>query len=135
MKIKFYLFLLTLAIIPIVVANPMVKFQEIEHKQPKYIQRQSDAWKEGSRVIGEVKYTPDNFTIKFSHVGTKKVIYTYKNPARLSIYQTKRLPPGTYDMLIESEGFQPYTIRNVKLLARKDCLINLIFGQRVYDNR
>lgn len=134
MRIKIILLLLSLLLVSTLKAIPN-KFQEIEHKQPKYIDRQSDAWKEGGRVIGEIKHAPEKFTIKFTNAGSGKVIYTYESPARLSIYQTKRLAPGTYDMLIESEGFLEHRIINVKVMARKDCLINLNFGLRVYDNR
>ena len=135
MKIKIILLLLmSLLIMSSLVAIPN-RFQEIEHKQAKYIDRHSDAWSEGGRVIGEIKHAPEKFTIKFSNAGSGKIVYTYESPARLSIYQTRRLPPGTYDMLIESEGFLEHKILNVKVLARKDCLINLNFGLRVYDNR
>lgn len=110
------------------------KHKEIEHQEAKYIKRKSDAWKEGGRLIGEVKNTPETFTIKVKNVGTNKVIYTYTHPARLTIYMTKRLPPGTYDLLVESEGYHPYPIRKVKIKARMDCLINLVFGTRVFHN-
>jgi hypothetical protein len=135
MKIRFMLILFFVLLLPVVEAGRLDQFKEIAHEKPKYIRRKSDAWREGGRVIGEVKHVPDNFTIKLTHVGTTKVFYTYKSPARLSIYQTKRLSPGTYDMTIESEGFLPYLIKNVKILARRDCIINITFGRKVYDNR
>lgn len=134
MKIRNILLLSSLFLVCVFEAGGMDKFKEIEHKKPKYIKRKSSAWKDGGRVIGEIKNTPDKFTIKFSNAGIGKVMYTYTSPATISIYQTKRLPPGTYDMKVEAEGFLPYTIRKVKLFARKDCVINLIFGRRVYDN-
>ncbi len=134
MKIKIILLLLSLLFTCVLEAVTPDKFKEIEHKKPKYIKRKSNAWKDGGRVIGEIKNNPDKFTIKFSNAGIGKVVYTYTHPASISIYQTKRLPPGRYDMKIESEGFLAYTIRNVKLFARKDCVIKLIFGRKVFDN-
>ena len=120
-----------------ILATPLLfaeKFQEIEHKKPKYIKRKSDAWKEGGRIIGEIKHSPETFTIKVTRAGTSKVIYTYTHPAELSIYQTKRLPPGTYDLTIDAKGFSPHKISKIKIKARRDCMLNLIFGLRVFDN-
>lgn len=111
------------------------KFQEIETVgEVKYIKRASDAWREGGRLIGEIKNTPDKFTIKVMNVGTSKIVHTYTHPARVSIYQTGHIPPGTYDMLVESEGFHPFWVRNIKIAARTDCMINLVFGKRVFHN-
>lgn len=131
MKLRFLFLLIAVAF---VMGIRPTDHKEIEHKKAKYILRKSDAWKEGGRLIGEVKHTPDQFTIKFSKAGSNKVLYTYTHPARLTIYQTKRIPPGLYDIVVESEGFSPYKIRNVKIKARMDCLINLIFGTRVFHN-
>jgi hypothetical protein len=131
MKVRIILLLLAAVFLT---AERHGNFQEMDSRKPRYIKRKSDAWKEGGRIIGEIKYPPDSFTIKVMHVGTKNVIYTYKHPAALSVYRTKRLPPGTYDLLIESGIFVPYRINNVKIKARSDCLINLIFNKRVYNN-
>lgn len=111
------------------------RFSEIYNEEAKYIKRSSDAWREGGRVIGEIKNTPSTFTIAFKQVSTGKVVYTYKHPARLLIYQTDRVPPGTYDLIFDAEGYLAHTVRNVKIMARTDCLININFGTRVYDNR
>lgn len=131
---KFKLLFLLIAVIFAAGFTGRNKHKEIEHKKPKYIKRKSDAWREGGRLIGEVKNTPDSFTIKVRNVGTDKVIYTYTHPARLTIYQTKRIPPGTYDLVVESSGYQPYTIRKISIKARMDCMVNLIFGKRVFHN-
>ena len=127
MKFKLMITLLTILATPLLFAD---KFQEIDHEKPKYIKRKF----EGGRIIGEVKHSPESFTIKVYHVGTSKVIYTYTHPAELSIYQTKCLPPGTYDLTIDAKGFGRYQIKKIKIKARKDCMINLTFGLRVFDN-
>ena len=131
MKLKLIITLFAILTTPLLFAE---KFQEIENKKPKYIKRKSDAWKEGGRLIGEVKHSPESFTIKIKRAGTSKIIYTYTHPAELSIYQTKRLPPGTYDLEIDAKGFTPHHIKNIKIKARRDCMLNLIFGLRVFDN-
>ena len=135
MKIKFICLLLAILFIPLLsVGSGPDRFQEIDNKKPRYLKRKSDAWKKSGRLIGEVKHTPAHLPIKAKNVGTDKVIYTYTPPAKLSLYQTKHLPPGRYDFTVESEGFLPHTIKNIKIKARSDCMINIIFGLRVYDN-
>ncbi len=136
MKLKFILLALALALsASTALSQPRGKFSEIYNDEAKYIKRSSDAWRDAGRIIGEIKNTPATFTISIKQGGTGRVLYTYKHPARLLIYQTQEIPPGTYDLTIESEGFLPHTIRNVKVIVRSDCLINLNFGTRVYDNR
>ncbi|MBN1865222.1 MAG: carboxypeptidase regulatory-like domain-containing protein [Victivallales bacterium] len=137
MRFKTFLLALALALTASsAVSQARGKFSEIYHEEPKYIKRSSDAWRDGGRIIGEIKNTPDTlFTISIKQTADGKTLYTYKHPARLLVYQTQKIPPGTYNLTVESEGFLPYTIRNVKVFARSDCLLNLNFGTRVYDNR
>ena len=77
-----------------------------------------------------VKYEPIKLHEKFES-DTILTIGNYKFQCIHSPGHT----PGSISILVESEGFLPHTIRKIKIKARKDCMINLVFGTRVFDNR
>jgi len=131
MRIKLCFLLLSILFVS---AYRDFKHKEMEHRKAQYIKRRSKAWRKGGRLIGEIKNPPETFTIKIKHAGSSKVIYTYTHPAQLTIYQTRRLPAGRYNLLIEAKGYSPYSINNIKIKTRMDCMIKLIFGTRVYHN-
>lgn len=108
--------------------------KEIDYKKPKYIKRHSEPWKNGGRIIGEIKNPPEKFTIKINKPGGTKPICVHVQPAQLNVYQTKILLPGIYDLIVQAEGYEDIKITNVKIKAGMDCMIKLIFGTRVFHN-
>ena len=110
------------------------KFKEITTEKPTYLTRKGKAWAKGGRVIGEIKNSPDTFKIVFKKAGSSKVYYTYVHPAKMTVFMTKVLPPGRYDIEITAEGYHPYTYKNLKVYQKKDCVLKMRFGKRTYVN-
>jgi hypothetical protein len=111
------------------------KFKEIETKKPFYLNRKSKGWAKGGRIIGEIINSPETFKIIIKQAGSSKVYYTYVHPAKMSVYMTRILPPGRYDLQFEAEGFHEFTLQNIKVFAKKDCVLNIRFGKRVFQNQ
>jgi hypothetical protein len=111
------------------------KFKEIEAKKPFYLKRKSKGWAKGGRIIGEITNCPETFKIIIKKSGSSKVFYTYEHPAKMSVYMTKILPPGRYDLYFQAEGFHDFKLPNIKIYAKKDCVIKIRFGKRVFQNQ
>ena len=110
------------------------KFKEITTEKPFYLSRSSKNWGKGGRVIGEIKNSPDTFKIIFKKSGSSKVYYTYVHPAKLSVFMTKILPPGRYDLEIVADGYHSFKLPRIKIFLKKDCVIKMRFGKRTYVN-
>jgi len=132
--------LLVLSLLGILSASPLYakfvgkKFKEITAEKPFYLNRSGKNWGKGGRVIGEIKNTVDSFKILFRKSGSSKIYYTYVHPAALTVFMTKILPPGRYDLEIIADGYSHYRIPGIKIFMKKDCVIKLRFGKRVFVN-
>jgi len=111
------------------------KFKEMEAKKPFYLDRNSKGWSKGGRIIGEIINSPESFKIIIKKAGSSKVFYTYVHPAKMSVYMTRILPSGRYDLYFEAEGFHEFKLPSIKVYAKKDCVLNIRFGKRVFQNQ
>ena len=124
---------ITLFLIIITVSSYAGKYKEIYFSTPKYLKRQSEPWKKMSRVVGELKYAPEVFTVEiFSHT-VGKIVKTETFTNKISVYETDWLPPGTYTLEFKAEGYDKSFVKSLKLEAGTDCLINVEFGKIEYQ--
>lgn len=126
-------FLSTILLLAIAVSSFAGKYKEINFSTPKYLPRKSEPWKKMTRVVGELKYAPESFTIEiFSH-SVGKVIKTETFTNKISVYETDWLPPGTYTLEFKAEGYDKSFVKSLKLEAESDCFINVEFGKIEYN--
>ena len=111
------------------------KHKEMIHHQPKYVERTGDAWQNAGRIVGELNNPPKELTIEFYSISQGKIIYTYKAPGQLYVYQSRFLPPGNYRVTFRSPGYDDYVVRSVKVKSQTDCFLNIKFGRKVFVNR
>lgn len=110
-----------------------VKYKEITISTPQYLIRKSEEWENKSRIVGEIKDAPENFTIEFCRsdlVNLPKKTETHIG--KLFVYETEWLTPGTYTMIVKAEGYMDQELKDIKIKAKTDCIINLVFGKITY---
>ncbi|NOY74245.1 MAG: carboxypeptidase regulatory-like domain-containing protein [Kiritimatiellaeota bacterium] len=115
-------------------SNAYDKFRDLYPQKAKYIKRSYSAWSKMGRIVGVLKHPPDELTIVFFSIATGKTVQVYKAPGQLNIYMSRLLAPGTYRVTIKSPGFHGQTVKRVKVKAHTDCMLNIVFGLRVYVN-
>jgi len=115
-------------------AQKTTKFKEIDYKKPRSINRKGLLWAGEGRIIGFIKNPPNRMTIEFYPSNSETAIYTYDSPGMLFIYRSEFLQPGTYNLIIKAAGYQDKKISNIQLSAKTDCLLDLVFGKKVYSN-
>jgi len=86
-----------------------------------------------TRVVGELKNAPAEFTIEFYSHSVGKVIKTETFTNKISVYESGWLAPGTYTLQLKAEGYDKTFIKSLKLQAETDCLINIEFGKIEYN--
>ena len=111
-------------------------FREVEGTSTLvYRQRDSEAWKAHGRIVGEISYPPDNFTLSFYKSSDPELappFYTEEHKGNISVYETVWLLPGKYRIRISAEGFNDYLIKEVEVRKGFDCIMNIKFGTHVY---
>jgi hypothetical protein len=122
---------ISLAVFPADYKNRVVK--EIDHSAPVYLKRASAQWEKQGRIIGEIAYPPKSFTIDICASGFReKPLKTISPNVNLTVYNVGWLSPGTYDLVIKSEGYVDRVVTGVKITPYSDCVINIVFGQIEY---
>ena len=111
------------------------KHKEMISSQPKYVKRTGVSWQKAGRIVGELSNPPKELIIEFYSVSQGKIVYKYKAPGQLHIYQSHFLPPGTYKITFKSPGYDDYVVKSVKVKSQTDCFLNIKFGRKVFVNR
>ena len=110
-------------------------FKEMEFKDAKLIKRNGSSWSKRGRIVGEIKNPQPDMVITFYLSSGKKPVYTYKTPGKLYIYRSCFLAPGHYTMVVKSPGYTTKKKVKIKVVARHDTKVDIIFGTRVFVNR
>lgn len=106
--------------------------KEITIQSPKYLKRTSKLWEKRSRIVGELKDAPLEFTIEVMSSSGSEALLTEKHNGNLSVYETGWLVPGTYTVVFSAEGYQRQPFKKIKLEPFSDCLLNVTFGKIAY---
>jgi hypothetical protein len=114
-------------------AGPVERFREMSFAKPFYIKRTGEAWKKGGRIIGTVKHPNKDFTVEFYHAG--RLVKTFKAPGKMNIYMTGIMPPGVYKLVFKSSGYHKAEVKRLRVKSGYDCVLDVIMGLRVYENR
>jgi len=114
-------------------AGSVDRFREMSFGKPFYIKRSGDAWKKGGRIMGTVKHPNEDLTVEFYRGG--KLVKTFKAPGKMNIYMTDVIPPGVYNLVFKSSGFHKGKVTKLRVKSGYDCVLDVIMGLRVYENR
>ncbi len=134
-RIRISLILISAAmLVSFIVAGANIrKIKEIESTIPKYLPRKGKLWERQSRIVGELKKAPENFTIEMRQLSTGEPLKTLNFKNTLYVYETEMVPPGKYFVTVRSDGYDPLKLKSVELKAGTDCLIDIVFGTVEYN--
>ena len=110
------------------------EYREIEsYSAPKYIKRHGADWEKASRIIGEVFYPADKYTVEIYAKGKSKIndakpLKTKSYSGKISVYETDFIAPGVYDIIYKAEGYTDLYANAIELKPTSDCVINVTFG-------
>lgn len=111
-------------------------FREVDGvSKPIYRQRDAIAWKTHGRIVGQISNQPAKFTVSIFIATAKEDGDPYRTDefiGDISVYETGWLPPGRYRLVIEAEGFAPYTVPEVEVRKGFDCIMDIKFGTHIY---
>ena len=121
-----------LAILLAFTVHSQRKIKEIESTKPKYIARSGKAWEKSSRIIGEVRKAPAQFTIEVHRSGLIEATLSESHPSYLSTYETAMIPPGKYNIIFIADGYVNHIVKGVTIKPATDCVIDIVFGTKEY---
>jgi len=114
-------------------AAQSMKFKEVDKtSKPSYLKRSDKAWARATRIVGVIEKAPPSFTIKLFPPKEDKLLFSQDFSGLLTVYETRWLNPGKYDMIISANGYDDYIIRNLDLTVGTDCQIDIRFGTVEY---
>jgi hypothetical protein len=106
--------------------------KDVYFSKPEYFKRTTQPWAKLTRLVGELKNPPPQFTIDIYSHSTGQIIRTETHSGSLSVFQTGWLSPGTYTFTFNAEGYEPSPLKSLKVEANSDCFIKVEFGKIAY---
>jgi len=113
------------------------EFKEVEKvSKPVYRERSSEAWKTHGRLVGQIENAPEKFSLLIYKTNDfeKPPYRTEDCDGALNVYESGWLLPGKYFVIIRAKGFDDYKIKSLEIKAGSDCIVDIVFGTRVFNS-